>query len=152
MADCQMRASQTPEGIQSYELAAKIAAQTKQTKLESVANVNEAAIQADTGKLDQALQLYQHALQLDDSIGDQTSSAEDWFAYGRFLEKAGFPVRLVYACFVKSEMLENSLPDASQRRYLTDERNQAERRLGTAAGAIRHDPTPTLREALILRR
>jgi tetratricopeptide (TPR) repeat protein len=152
MADCQMRASQTPEAIQSYELAAKIAAQTKQTKLESIADVNEAAIQADIGKLDQALQLYQHALRLDESIGDQTSSAEDWFAYGRFLEKAGFPVRLVYACFVKSSMLVDSLPDASQRQYLTDERRQAERQLGAAAAAIRHDPTPTLSEALVLRR
>jgi tetratricopeptide (TPR) repeat protein len=152
MADCQMRASQAPEAIQSYKLAAKIAAQTKQAKWESIANVNEAAIQADAGKLDQALQLYQHALQLDDSIGDQISSAEDWLAYGRFLEKTGFPVRLVYACFVKSSMLEDSLTDASQRQYVTDARHEAERRLGTAAGAIRHDPTPMLREALILRR
>ncbi|MGA8622170.1 MAG: tetratricopeptide repeat protein [Candidatus Sulfotelmatobacter sp.] len=152
MADCQMRSSHPAEAIQSYQLAAKIAAQTKHTKLQSIANVNEAAIQGQTGKLDEALQLYQHALQLDDSIGDRTSSAEDWFAYGRFLQSAGFPARLAYACFLKSAGLQDSLPDASQRQYLTEARNQAERRLGAATGAIRRDPEPTLREALALRR
>jgi tetratricopeptide (TPR) repeat protein len=151
MADCQARASQPSEAIQSYQLAAKIAAQTRQTKLESIANVNEAAIQEKTGKLDEALQLYQHALQLDDSIGDRTSSAEDWFAYGRFLESAGFSTRLVYACFVKSAALD-SLPDATQRQLLSDARKNAEARVGAAAGALRHDPEAALREALMLRR
>lgn len=152
MADCEMRASHSTEAIQSYKLAARIAKQTNETKLESIANVNEAAIQADSGNLDQALPLYQHALRLDDSIDDQTSSAEDWLAYGRLLAKAGFPLRLVYACFVKSASLQNSLRDASQRQYLADARHEAERRLGAAAGAIRHDPEPALREALALRR
>jgi tetratricopeptide (TPR) repeat protein len=152
MADCQARASQAAEAVQSYELAAKIAAQTKQTKLESVANVNEAALQAEAGKVDQALQLYQRALQLDDSIGDRTSSAEDWFAYGRFLEASGFPVRLAYTCFVKSGTLQESLPDASQRQLLSDARKRAERQAGPAAAGIRHDPEAALREVLFLRR
>jgi len=152
MADCQARSSRPDEAVQSYELAAKLAAQTKQFKLESIANVNEAAIQANAGKLDEALRLYQNALRLDDSIGDQSSSAEDWLAYGRFLEKAGFPDRLVYACFEKSASMQDSLPDASQRQYLTVARTQAERRVGAAAVAIRRDPTPTLHQALTLRR
>jgi len=152
MADCQARASQKALAIQSYELAATIAAQTKQTKLESIANVNEAAIQGDAGKLGMALQLYQHALQLDDSIGDRTSSAEDWLAYGRFLDNAGFPARLVYACLVKSEKLQNALPDASQRQLLADASRRAERRVGSEAAIIRRDPEPVLREALALRR
>jgi tetratricopeptide (TPR) repeat protein len=152
MADCQARASQTAVAIQSYELAATIAAQTKQTKLESIANVNEAALQGEAGKLGQALQLYQHALQLDDSIGDRTSSAEDWLAYGRFLDSAGFPVRLVYACLVKSASLENAFPDASQRQVLADDSKRAEKRVGSEAAAIRRDPEPTLHEALAIRR
>jgi tetratricopeptide (TPR) repeat protein len=152
MADCQARASQKAQAVQSYQLAAKLAAQTQQTKLESIANVNEAALQGETGKLGQALQLYQHALQLDDSIGDRRSSAEDWFAYGRFLDSAGFPPRLVYACFVKSARLEDSLPTASQRPFLANTRKQAERRVGAEAGAIRRDPEPVLREVLALRR
>ncbi|MGC2274351.1 MAG: hypothetical protein WA539_20415 [Candidatus Sulfotelmatobacter sp.] len=152
LADCQARASQKAEAVQSYALAAKIAAETKQAKLESIADANEAALQGEAGKLGPALQLYQHALQLDDSIGDQTSSAEDWFAYGRFLESAGFPAPLAYACLVKAASLQAFLPEASQRQLLADAGKQAERRVGAAAGAIRQDPEPTLRQAMALRR
>ena len=151
MADCQRRASEKTLAIQSYELAATIADQTKQPKLESVANVNEAALQADDGKLGQALQLYQHALQLDDSIGDKESSAEDWLAYGRFLDNSGFPARLAFACFVKSG-LENALPDASQKQFLANASKRAEGRVGSEAAAIRRNPDPVLQEALALRR
>jgi tetratricopeptide (TPR) repeat protein len=151
MADCQARASEKAQSVQSYELAAKIAAQTKQPKLESIADVNEAALQAEAGKLGEALQLYQHAVQLDDSIGDRTSSAEDWFAYGRFLDNAGFPARLVYACLVKSTSLQDSLPEASQRQALTEASQRAESRLGPTAASIRRDPEPLLRRALGLR-
>jgi tetratricopeptide (TPR) repeat protein len=151
MADCQARASQKALAIQSYELAATIAAQTKQAKLESIADVNEAALQGDAGKLGRALQLYQHALQLDDSIGDKTSGAEDWLAYGRFLDSAGFPARLVYACLVKSGKLE-ALPDTSQRQVLANASKRAEKQVGSEAAAIHRDPEPTLQEALALRR
>jgi tetratricopeptide (TPR) repeat protein len=151
MADCQARASEKAQSIQSYELAAKIAAQTKQPKLESIADVNEAALQAEAGRLGEALQLYQHAVQLDDSIGDRTSSAEDWFAYGRFLDSAGFPARLVYACLVKSTSLQDSLPEARQRQALAEASQRAEGRLGLAAAAIRRDPEPLLRRALGVR-
>jgi tetratricopeptide (TPR) repeat protein len=152
MADCQARASEKALAIQSYELAATIAAQTKQTKLESIANVNEAGLQGEAGKLDQALQLYQHALQLDDSISDRTSSAEDWLAYGRFLDSAGFPARLAYACLVKSAKLQDALANASQRQILADASKRAEGRVGSQAATIRRDPEPALREALALRR
>ncbi len=152
MADCQARASQTEQAIQSYELAAKIAVRTKQTKLESIADVNEAAIQAQVGKTEQALALYQHALQLDESIGDRTSGTEDWLAYGRFLESAGFPARVAYACFVKAASLQAALPDASQRQFLTDVSEKAEKLVGAEANAIRRNPEPFLKEALALRR
>ena len=152
MADCQVRASQAAEAVQSYELAAKIAAQTKQTKLESIANVNEAALKSEAGEVGAALQLYQHALHLDDSIADRTSSAEDWLAYGRFLDRAGFPARLAYACLVKSARLRDSLPEESQRQLLAEASKQAEKRVGAEAGAIRRDPEPLLGEALALRR
>jgi tetratricopeptide (TPR) repeat protein len=152
MADCQVRASQAAQALQSYQLAAKLAAQTKLSKLESIASVNEAALQSEAGRLDEALQLYQHALQLDESIGDRTASSEDWFAYGRFLDGAGFPARLGYACLVKSEMLQDTLPDASQQRLRTGAAEQAAKRLGSEVAAIRRSPGLSLNEALALRR
>jgi tetratricopeptide (TPR) repeat protein len=152
MADCQARDSQNAQAIQSYRLAAKIATQTNQSKLESIASVNEAALEAQAGKLDEALQLYQNGLQLDEAIGDRTASAEDWFTYGRFLESAGFPERLAYACFVKSASFERALPNESQRQLLADATQLAEKRVGTEAAAIRRELEPALREAQTLRR
>ncbi len=152
MADCQARDSQNAQAIQSYRLAAKIAAQTNQSKLGSIATVNEAALQAQAGKLGEALQLYQNGLQLDEATGDGTASAEDWFTYGRFLESAGFPERLAYACFVKSASFARALPDESQRQLLTDATRIAEKRVGIEAAAIRRDPEAALQEAQTLRR
>jgi tetratricopeptide (TPR) repeat protein len=152
MADCQARSSQTEVAVKSYQLAEKLAAETGQTKLESVADVNEAALQSRSGKLDEALQLYQSALRLDDSIGDTSGSAQDWLAYGRFLDDAGFPARLSYACLVKSESLRQSLQNQMVPAPPTAARSRIEKRLGAAAVAIRRDPEPTLQEALALRR
>jgi len=151
MADCQQRASQGAQAVQSYQLAAKLAAQTQQGKLESVANVNEAALESEAGKLGDALRLYQHALRLDQSNGDRTASAEDWFAYGRFLKGAGFPVRLAYACLLKSEVLQNPLPDASQQQFRVEATKQAAARAGADGRTIRRDLDIGVNEALGLR-
>ena len=152
MADCQVRALQKAQAVESYRLAAKLAAQTQQSKLESIASVNEAALQAQAGKLNEALPLYQQALRLDDSLGDRTASAEDYFAYARFLEGAGFPDRLAYACLVKSATLERALPDDLQRQSLAEASKLLEKRVGPEARTIRRDPEPALQEALALRR
>jgi tetratricopeptide (TPR) repeat protein len=152
MADCQARASQAAQAVQSYQLAATLAVQTRQSKLESIANVNEAALQGEAGKLDEALQLYQHALQLDESLGDRTASAEDWFAYGRFLADAGFPTRLAYACYVKSEMLQDPLPVTSLDRLRADAMRQAASLAAPEVRKIRNDLKPAVSEALVLRR
>jgi tetratricopeptide (TPR) repeat protein len=151
MADCQARSSETELAVQSYHLAEKLAGQTRQSKLESLADVNEAALQAKAGKLNAALQLYQQALQLDGSNGDNNASAEDWLLYGRFLDDAGFPLRLAYACILKSEKLTRLLPSPSVPDSLTTARKQMERRLGPQAEWVRRNPEPALQEALALR-
>ena len=152
MADCQARSDQTELAVKSYGLAEKLAAQTAQGKLESVADVNEAELQAKTGKLDDALRLYQHALQLDTAANDDSASAQDWLAYGHFLDVSGFPERLAYACIVKSETITQSLPDKTQADSMVATRKQIEKRLGSEASAIRRDPNEALQEALALRR
>ena len=149
MADCQARSSQTDLAVKSYHLAEKLAVQTRQPKLESVADVNEAALQARTGKLSEALQLYQHALQLDSSLGDNEASAQDWFAYGRFLDDAGFPPRLAYACMLKAERITKAPGDSGAENAA---RASIEKRLGAGAAAVRRDLDPALQEALALRR
>ncbi len=173
LADCQARASQTDLAVKTYELAEKLAVQTRQAKLESIADVNEAVLESRTGRLSEALQLYQHALQLDGAAGDNAASAEDWFAYGRFLADAGFPARLAYACMVKAENLtkaENSAAETPAAEAAAAKnssvpistapapdlaaaaRKDLEKKLGAQAAAIRRDPEPALSEALALRR
>jgi len=89
---------------------------------------------------------------LDESTGDKRAAAEDWAAYGRFLDEAGFPARLAYACVVKSESLARSLPDAALAEQLATVRKQFEHRAGADVAAVRRNPEPALREALALRR
>jgi tetratricopeptide (TPR) repeat protein len=150
MANCQARAGENEPAVKSYELAEKLAAQTGQVKLESVAEVNEAALQAKGGKLGDALRLYQLALELDESIGDARSGADDWFTYGQFLDSAGFPSRLAYACFLKSEKLAG-VSDGKRLDTPGDSKREIEKRLGAAAEAVRRNPEPALKEALALR-
>jgi tetratricopeptide (TPR) repeat protein len=152
MADCQARSSQIDLALKSYSLAEKLAAQTRQPKLESLADVNQAELQSKSGNLDASLQLYQHALALDDKIADASASAEDWFAYGKFLEDAGFPARLAYACIVKSESMLNSPDRGAVPASRAATRQQIEKQLGPAAAQVRRDPAPALQEALALRR
>jgi tetratricopeptide (TPR) repeat protein len=152
MADCQARSSQPDSALKAYRLAEKLAIETHQPKLESVADVNEASLQAKSGRLSDALQLYQHALSLDESAGDDSAAAQDWFAYGRFLDDAGFPARLAYACVVKSEDLTQALPNGALPDALSGVRKQMEKRLGGEAVVIRRDLDPALQEALALRR
>jgi tetratricopeptide (TPR) repeat protein len=151
MADCQARSNQPDLAVESYELAEKLAAQTSQSKLESVAEVNEAALQAEAGKLTNALQLYQQALQLDHSIGDNSAEAQDWLAYGQFLDDAGFPMRLAYACIVKSDSMKQPVSSSAPPDSLAATRKQMEKRLGAEAASIRRDPEPAVQEALALR-
>jgi tetratricopeptide (TPR) repeat protein len=152
MADCQARSAQTGIALQSYQLAEKLAVQTHQPKLESVADVNEAGLQSKAGKLTEALRLYQEALQLDKSSGDDAAGATDWYIYGRFLDDSGFSARLAYACIVKSESLTRSLSNPSVPDEVTEARKQLENKLGAAAASVRRDPEPALQEALALRR
>jgi tetratricopeptide (TPR) repeat protein len=151
MADCQARSAQPDLAVKSYELAEKLAAQTSQSKLQSLADVNEAALQAKAGKLSNALQLYQRALRLDSSIGDNNSEAQDWLAYAQFLDDAGFPVRLAYACIVKSDSMKQPVSNSSVPDSMAATRKQMEKRLGAEAALIRRDPEPDVQEALALR-
>jgi len=152
MADCQARSSQTEAALKSYQMAEKLAAQTAHPKLESIADVNEAQLQAASGRLDEALRLYQRTLLLDNSTGDKEAIAVDWFAYGRFLDQAGFSERLAYACMVKSELVAKSLANSPLPASVNATREQIEKRLGPAALAVRRNPEPLLEEALAFRR
>jgi tetratricopeptide (TPR) repeat protein len=152
MADCQARSSENDFALKSYAMAEQLALQTKQPKLESIAAVNEARLLAKMGRLDDALQLYQRALQLDSQNSDTEAAAVDWFAYSRFLDESGFSDRLVYACLLKAESEAKLASKSPLPESVTNLRERLEKRLGGSATTIRRDPEPSLQQALTLRR
>ncbi len=150
MADCQARSDHADAALKSYQLAKKLAAQTRQPKLESIADVNGADLQAKAGNKSEALQLYQHALQLDQTVGDDNVSAQDWASYGNFLDVYGYSPRLAYACLVKSSSLGRANAEFTDD-LLSSAQHRLEAKLGASAIAIRRNPGPAVQEALALR-
>jgi len=152
LAEGQMRAEQPDQALRSYELARKIAAHTGEGKLESFASVGEAVLQAKNGKTDEALHLYQHALQLDASLSDRHNEGLDWYNYAVFLRDAGFPARLAYASLLKSKSLMQSVPDGADAKLFEKTMQDLEKSVGAEAAAIRRHPEPIQQQALALSR
>jgi len=152
MAECQVSSSQPQVAVKSYQMAERLAQQTGQAKLESIAGVNEAQLLGKAGQVNEALRLYRRALELDDAARDTDASAVDWFTYGQFLEQSGFPARLAYACMVKSERFGESLAKSGFSATVAGARQQLEKQLGTEAEAIRRNPDPVLQDALRVQR
>lgn len=152
LADCQARAQHPEQALRSYELARKIAAQTGEGKLESFASIGEASTQAHMGKTDEALRLYQHALQLDASMDDRHSEGVDWYNYALFLRDIGFPPRLSFASLLKSEQLIKFAPDSEEAKTFAKTLGEFEKTLGSEAARIRKNPEAAQRQALMLTR
>ena len=148
MAACQGQAGQPQAAIKSFQMAEKLAHQTGLAKLESVADVNRAQLEGKNGNINEALQAYRAAIELDDATSDKAASAVDWFAYGQFLDQSGFPARMTYACMVKSESMGQSLSDKGTLASIVEARQKFEKRLGREAAEIRRNPDPALQDAL----
>ncbi len=152
LADCNTRINRSDLALRYYRMARTLAAQTGETKLESFADVAEASLQAKLGETNQALPLYQAALQLDAGLDDQHSEAVDWYIYAMFLRDTGFPARLAYASLLKSQSLLSSDGKSREAAAASRVREELERQLGPQASVISHNPEPILREALELKR
>jgi tetratricopeptide (TPR) repeat protein len=148
MAACQGQAGQPQAAIKSFQMAEKLAHQTGLAKLESVADVNRAQLEGKNGNINEALQAYRAAIELDDATSDKAASAVDWFAYGQFLDQSGFPARMTYACMVKSESMGQSLSDKGTLASIVEARQKFEKQLGREAAEIRRNPDPALQDAL----
>ena len=147
LAECQLRLNQPERALKLYELGRTIASQSGQPRLESVASLNQAILEAKSGEISGALPLYQRALVLDRAASDPVAEAADWQAYAAFLNSQQYEKRLVYACLVRAETLlrdhkTDLLPPSAQLR------TQLESALGKEAAAIRKNPASLLEEAL----
>lgn len=147
LADDEARLHQSPAAIADYEAAVAIAARSGDEKLESVALAHLGDLQDKTGNARDAAKSYQRGLSLDAKNGDPASEAADWFNYGQFLRRRGFPDELAFACLLRAEDL---LAGTGGRALETVKtmRREVETRLGEkASSAERNRPALLARAA-----
>ncbi len=152
LADCSVRANHADFALRDYKMARTLAARTGEMKLESLADVGEASLQARLGDTGKTLPLYQRALQLDAGQADRHSEAVDWYMYATFLRDNGFPPRFAYASLLKSQSLLSSDVNGREAAAASQARKQLEQQLGSQAAFISRNPEPVLHEALELKR
>jgi tetratricopeptide (TPR) repeat protein len=145
LADDQQHAGQAGPALHTFELARQLAAQTKEARLESIASVSQAGLEAHEGRSDDARQLYQRAIFLDDSLGDRASEAADLEQLALLLAQNPAQANLAYAALLRADELRGSTTPAAE---ITALRKTLEKTLGKEAAAIRHDPAPVLARAL----
>src|SRR5882757_4738744 len=148
LADCNLRANHPERALKLYELGRNLASQTHYPRIESVASVNQAILESKSGRINDALSLYQNALKLDRSANDSASEGADWQAYAVFLNEQGFSRKLAYAALVRSKALLKDANLATSAPVPLSE--ELEKAIGKEAAAIRKDPSPLLDQALQL--
>ena len=148
LADCNLRANHPDRALKLYAAGRNLASQTHQPRIESVASVNQAALETKSGRTGDALSLYQNALKLDRSAIDPLAEAADWQSYGIFLSEQGYPRKLAYAALLKAEALlrDTNTPTSAPLPL----RGELERSLGKDATLISKNPAPLLDQALQL--
>jgi tetratricopeptide (TPR) repeat protein len=133
-ADDEARIHQSAAALTQYDLAIAQAQQAGDAKLESLALVHRADLQAQTGDIAAAAQSYQRGLALDAKNGDAPAEALDWFNYGQFLRHQHASDESVYACFLHAENLLHGTAGA-ERATAESARRQVESKMGAKAAA-----------------
>jgi tetratricopeptide (TPR) repeat protein len=154
LADCQAHANRSADALRSFELAGKIASQSADKRLQSVAAVHEAEYDIAQGEMKPAMQLYQQALRLDSQVNDSHSAAVDWYNYGLLLRRAGYSDRFVYACLWKANSLLQSSPAAPEAKLVAAEFQRMHGAQGARPAFVNtslHDPDGLLKAALTLK-
>jgi tetratricopeptide (TPR) repeat protein len=156
LADCNTRANHTDFALRDYEMARTLAAKTGEKKLESLADIAEASLDARLGQTSKTLPLYQRALQLDAGLDDHPNEAVDWYMYAMFLRDRGFPSRFVYASLLKAQSLLSLDAAANSKNQQAADgskaRKELERQLGPEASVITRNLETILQEARELKR
>jgi tetratricopeptide (TPR) repeat protein len=143
LADDLSRINQSAAALARYDSAIAQAQQAGDVKLESLALVHRADLQAKNGDAAAAAQSYQRGLALDAKSGDAQAEALDWFNYGQFLRRENAPDELVYASFLHSENL-LSAAAGDEMSTVHTARRQAESKIGAKAAALAQGNLPSL--------
>lgn len=138
LADDEARVGNAGKASGSYLSAIALAQRAGDAKLESLAHAHLADLQDRAGDVKSAANSYQRGLAIDEKAADPRSASVDWFNYGQFLRRHGFPNELAYACFLHAEALmgANGGKDLETVKSI---RQQIESHLGKKAIAVRAD-------------
>jgi tetratricopeptide (TPR) repeat protein len=134
LADDQARIKQSAAALARYDSAIAQAQQSSDAKLEGLALVHRADLQARNGDGPAAAQSYQRGLALDAKTGDASAEALDWFNYGQFLRGQNAPDELVYASLLHAENLLRGAA-GSELTTVQTARRQVESKMGAKAAA-----------------
>ncbi len=148
LADCQTSMHQMRDAEDSYKIAEKMASSNNEKKLDSFASVNLASLEANEGRLAEALPLYQKALRLDAGLDDREGEALDWYNYAILLKHAGFPPRLVYASLEKSKSLAGTDASGAQLAKIVAVQKEEAAVLPKQDENVRRNPERAIEEAL----
>ncbi|HZU44234.1 MAG TPA: hypothetical protein VE994_16275 [Terriglobales bacterium] len=154
LADCQAHANRENDANRSFNLAARIALQSGDKKLQSLVDVHQAEYDVSHGDLKNAMQLYQQALRLDSQAADFRSAAVDWYNYGLLLRRAHYAERFVYASLWKADSLLQSSPTAPEAKLVAAELQHTRAGQGEHAAVVPaalRNPDAVLEEALNLK-
>jgi tetratricopeptide (TPR) repeat protein len=143
LADDLSRINNSAAALTQYDTAVAQAQKSDDAKLESLALVHRADLQARNGDAAAAAQSYQRGLALDAKTGDASAEALDWFNYGQFLRHQNAPDELVYASFQHAENLLNAAAD-SELATVETARRQVESKMGVKAAAVAQGNLPSL--------
>ena len=140
-ADDDSRINQSAAALARYDTAITQAQQTGDAKLESLALVHRADLQARNGDAAAAAHSYQRALVLDAHTGDAQAAALDWFNYGQFLRSQNAPDELAYASLLHAENLLNGA-SGPELATVQSARRQVESKIGAKAAGVAQKNLP----------
>ncbi|MGB8593447.1 MAG: tetratricopeptide repeat protein [Candidatus Acidiferrales bacterium] len=149
LGDAYALTRQSDQATVAYRQAAALAANSGDTKVQSLALAHLADALDSAGHPGDAAHAYQQALALDPRSGDALAAAADWFNYGQFLSRRNLPARLAYACFLHAEELLGAT-QGTELDTVAKTRRAAEARLGGEAAVVRKNLDATLAQAASL--
>ena len=135
LADDESSIKHSAAALARYDSAIVQAQQAGDVKLESLALVHRADLQARNGDAAAAAQSYQRGLALDAHASDTQAAALDWFNYGQFLRSQNAPDQLAYASLLHAENMLNGA-SGSELATVQTARRQVESKMGARAATV----------------
>jgi tetratricopeptide (TPR) repeat protein len=149
VADADAISQRLQQALLGYQAAAQFAQKLGKASLESLALVRAAEVQEASREFAGAAQSFQDAVMLDETQGEPTAAASDWFNYGQFLHRQKQPERLVFACFYRAEDLMSTTP-GQELSAIVSARQQSAARIGSHAHSLPAQLSKLLSEAISL--